>query len=123
MNLLEFLEARISADEAREGRKYRHLSEKLVGCTVSIASHNLNFVTIHSPQGDRILTSAEFHEQYTEPAPDERILAECVAKRAIIRIADNAYPNRVEWYERKGILEALAAVYADHEDYREEWAL
>ncbi|MEA5453282.1 DUF6221 family protein [Sinomonas sp. JGH33] len=52
-----------------------------------------------------------------------RVLAECAAKRAIVKWVNDwplrpAPPSSVD-----GVLEALAAVYAEHEDYREEWGL
>ena len=40
-----------------------------------------------------------------------RVLAECAAKRAIIIYSP---PKTIQY---------LAAVYADHPDYRQEWAL
>jgi hypothetical protein len=65
-----------------------------------------------------------------------RVLAECKAKRAIIEQAQNATEAEKEYddYEWQGtvsrsepwtgdaILYALAAVFADHEDYDPEWA-
>jgi len=49
-----------------------------------------------------------------------RVLGECAAKRAIIETQSVpkivAVPNPF-------ILRALATVYADHPDYRQEWAL
>lgn len=66
-----------------------------------------------------------------------RVLAECAAKRAIIKQAQNATDaekefddyewqdtvSRSEPYAGDAILYALAAVYADHQDYQQEWAL
>jgi len=64
-----------------------------------------------------------------------RVLAECAAKRAIIE-QNQSYVEAAA--EREGIafvgarcgqevtgdvLKLFAAVYADHEDYRQEWAL
>jgi hypothetical protein len=55
-----------------------------------------------------------------------RVLAECAAKR---RIIEDVYPDVVlefgpEGYMPSGrLLRALAAVYVDHPDYRQEWAL
>ncbi|BCW61910.1 DUF6221 family protein [Arthrobacter sp. StoSoilB22] len=68
-----------------------------------------------------------------------RVLAECAAKRAIIKQAEEATGDRgtviaeycgsdaertQSWAEDPGklILEALASVYRDHPDYRQEWA-
>lgn len=54
----------------------------------------------------------------------ERILIECEAKRLTVGLlqADSTDPGnamRREWAAE--ILRALAVVYADHPDYREEW--
>lgn len=65
-----------------------------------------------------------------------RVLAECKAKRAIIKHAQEATEVEKEYddYEWQGtvqisepwagdaILLSLAAVYADHPDYQQEWA-
>ena len=57
-----------------------------------------------------------------------RVLAECAAKRAIIALFnpdDKTETWDGEAWRASGIedaLLALAAVYADHPDYRQEWA-
>ena len=57
----------------------------------------------------------------------ERVLAECKAKRAIIKHArhltddSTAYWGYREYAERNLLI--LAAVYADHPDYLPEWAV
>jgi len=54
-----------------------------------------------------------------------RVLAECEAKRRIVEGAPRAWDNDLENHHLlpagQVILEHLAAVYADHPDYREEW--
>ena len=64
-----------------------------------------------------------------------RVLAECAAKRAIIKQNQSYVEAAAEregiafvgarcWQEVTGdVLKLFAAVYADHEDYRQEWAL
>ena len=67
-----------------------------------------------------------------------RLLAECEAKRAIIKLADEATgldmtvdndrrvgirDEAVEPYCGDSILRTLAAVYRDHPDYKPEWKL
>jgi Family of unknown function (DUF6221) len=93
MNIVEFLEARIAEDEAaaRAGG-YTHQSG-------AFANDGYG----------RLLVNPT------------RVLAECAAKREVIKVAGSSYPNKVGWYEKKNILEALAAVYSDHPDYREDW--
>lgn len=55
-----------------------------------------------------------------------RVLAECAAKRAIIAAHKNQEDNDDDsaWIVASEVLlRALAAVYASHPDYRQEWAL
>jgi hypothetical protein len=60
-----------------------------------------------------------------------RVLAECAAKRAIVKLAEGVesldYQVTSEWGgEIDGtaddIIRALAAVYKDHPGYQQEWA-
>jgi len=52
-----------------------------------------------------------------------RILAECKAKRAILaNIPRNSGPYNLGAYTSAHTVRALAAVYSDHLDYRQEWA-
>ena len=58
------------------------------------------------------------------PLQPSRALAECKPKRSLVGLlqSDSRDPHnamRREWADE--ILRALAAVYADHADYREEW--
>jgi HEAT repeat protein len=49
-----------------------------------------------------------------------RVLAECEAKRRIVeRVSDVAWAT---YSVRDVVLELLALPYADHPDYRKEWA-
>ena len=131
MTIAEFLLARIAEDEEREVRKYRHRDDLLWGCRVSTHSFDPQYVTITPPSGGCPvkMTEAEFRERYTEPAPDERVLAECKAKRAIIRQASEVEAlaamgvySEYSPYGLRYAMCALAAVYADHSDYDPEWA-
>ena len=112
MSITEFLEARVAEDE----RNAEAWSKKLAD-DMPIPSSLLGGIV--------------------NPA---RVLAECAAKRAIIKQAEEASSDRygvineycvgdkerAEAYATdpgKLILEALAAVYSDHPDYQQEWAL
>lgn len=62
----------------------------------------------------------------------DRVLAECAAKQAIVELADGALAAEVKRRDASALganlmhqdtLRALAAVYADHEDYQPEWKL
>src|SRR4051812_2962345 len=126
--LTEFLLARIAEDEAVAER--RNLKR-----FVHLASHpdpDMLVVTVGRGEA-KTVTKDEFRDRFTEPAePNRRLLAECAAKHLIV----DTHPQEV----RKPIvdmyddwcgtcrtpwpcetLRALAAVYSDHEDYREEW--
>ena len=99
MTITEFLEARIAEDE----RHARKLADTDRRPALSLAT------TINHPQ---------------------RLLAECATKRAIIHLADQVetmdYAITNEWGggmegTSDNILHALAAIYADHPEYQQEW--
>ena len=81
MNIVEFLEARIAEDEERAGSGWSRL-------------------------GNTRWETDNYGRDHLTPFA---VLAECKAKRAIMKDAF--------W----DTLTALATVYADHPDYREEW--
>jgi hypothetical protein len=98
MTILEFLEARIAEDEAEANAML-----------------------------DSFLRGGEVSKRRWV-----RVLAECAAKRVIIELADQVetmdYQITNEWggdLDGTGddILKALSAVYKDHSDYQQEWAL
>jgi len=123
--ITEFLEARIAEDEAvalgadhRDGGRWRHDPE--YNCvwdgTGGAAASNVR-PAANSRTGEHIARH--------DPA---RVLAECAAKRAIIGACLSIEKKKFDdnlWNidEHDEILEALAAVYADHEDYDSGWAL
>jgi hypothetical protein len=136
MTIVEFLEARIAEDEEREARKFRDRPGALAGYTVTSTSEGKFGVALKgSTERPRFMSSAEYFERFCEPAPDARMLAECAAKRFILTMHET-YARVAS--ERTGIaafgaecgrdvtadvLKPLAAVYKDHPDYDEDWAL
>lgn len=50
-----------------------------------------------------------------------RLLAECEAKRRIVERCSAVGAGYPSHYLAQGMLAELAAVYADHPDWREEW--
>ncbi len=123
-SLTDFLLQRISEDEAAVKTMYR----------VRNASQALEVVQRADTVsvGAEEMTHAEFLDRFCEPAPDTRLLAECEAKRRIVNAlaADTTgqparggtSPEEVgaRWAKTE-VCKALAAVYADHPDYRAEW--
>lgn len=95
MTITEFLEARIAEDEAL-AQTIQERGEWR-GIQVNAA------------------TETAVHVERWHPA---RVLAECAAKRAILEVCDDGgpWPSDID-----RIHSALAAVYADHPDYRDEW--
>jgi len=103
LTITEFLEARIAEDEARASSGWARL-------------------------GDSRWETTECGQDFLTPSA---VLAECAAKRAIV--AEWEYPATFQTYGSEvdaGYLiatdkavRALAAIYKDHSDYREEWAL
>lgn len=51
---------------------------------------------------------------------EARALREVEAKRALIRLADDAY-YEADHYAYHGIRQIVAAIYSDHPDYRAAW--
>lgn len=103
MNITEFLEARIAEDEARASVGWTTMHEE---SRWEVDNYGQNFLT------------------------PSAILAECAAKRAIIEDWDDpSGPGVWEGYGAGHALaadravRALAAVYKNHRDYRQEWAL
>lgn len=101
MNITEFLEARIAEDGAALERTGPYP---------------------HSTHGSDVVGT------YRADCPDcigvpsrARVLAECAAKRAILAALPGSRAQRGT--TGNSILEALAAVYNDHPDYQQEWAL
>jgi len=117
MGIVEFLEARIAEDEAL-ARAASH--QKIAGPFHGNWRHD----SLHLSSMER---EDAKHIARHDPA---RVLAECAAKRAIV--ADRKRIDRSvgmhEWYSgysdaNYDALKALAAVYRDHPEYNQEWAL
>lgn len=118
MDLKTFLLARITEDEeaAKRAEQAVRRGEK------PLEAWEWDYFMLNEgvpPQDD-----AERHVVKWWPA---RVLADCAAKRAIIehcRTLGAKVFNDDLWNvdEHDDILQALAAVYADHTDYQPEWA-
>lgn len=102
VTLTEFLLARIAEDEA-----VAHAATH----EVAIAEDRYSWASV-----DFNATENAEHGRRWEP---ERVLAECEAKRRIVAELDNAEDDDT-FYGWRAIAH-LAAVYADHPDYRGEW--
>lgn len=108
--ITDFLLARIAEDEeeAREAEHCIHESEKPLEARI------WDYYVVQSEGWPK--DGVQSHVAKWWPA---RVLRECTAKRAIIGA-----------HECSGLssspcetLDALAAVYSDHSDYQQEWAL
>ena len=131
MNITEFLEARIADDEelanaALVGMHGKHET------AWDYAGYVLGAERDSTPKQDEFITS-------WWPA---RVLAECAAKRAILAehaidldMRDPYCDTCAEWWKCEvgegppmvkypcPTIRALTAVYKDHPDYQQEWAL
>ena len=105
--ITEFLEARVSEDEALAALVVQDAEGR------NLATWEVDALEIGgSIPGPRM--TARF-----SPA---RVLAECAAKRAIIELYRNGVMGEIFDGEKwTNPLAPLAAVYASHPDYREEW--
>lgn len=105
LTLTDFLLARIAEDEAvaQEIRPDEHLRTRDASS----------------------LEVARAGEYATGAITSGRVLAECAAKRAVIRVTRGlgGYYNPDAARQAPDILRALASVYADHLDFRPEWAV
>lgn len=133
--LSEFLLARIAEDEAAAGGAFRDIND---GSTPDKGKRWWN-------AGDVVLT-VEDNERIVEQAPaigddavashiarhdPARVLAECKAKRRIVEAVQYlsrlpshmCMPDVESAMGLERAMQAMAAVYADHPDYRSEWAL
>jgi hypothetical protein len=113
VNISEFLEARISEDEAAA-------REVETDFQFDPSSPLYSPLDVYSPGG--------YDTAPVISIDSTRVLAECAAKRAIIKEWED--PALLQDYDREGafyasaithVLECLAAVYKDHPDYQKEW--
>jgi hypothetical protein len=101
MTITEFLEARIAEDEAAVTRRgpYPH------------SWHGTDAAGSYKPGCPDCMGVAS----------KARVLAECTAKRKLLSILEH---GTEVWDGERWVspLKVMAAVYADHSEYRQEWA-
>lgn len=121
MTVVEFLEARITEDEALANIA----ASELAGTEWHAYSDETTVLASGVPVAETETPEYAPHIARHDPA---RVLAECKAKRAILadrkRIDRSANPD--EWSmgysdANYGAIQALAAVYKDHPDYDAGW--
>ena len=121
MTIVEFLEARIAEDEATARAAEESpigAGPKWVGCFRQIEG------TGHAPVAD---THSSWYADHIVRHDPARVLAECAAKRAIISECRQSTLSDLDGGEDDQpapmwVARALAAVYADHPDYQQEWS-
>lgn len=151
MSITDFLNARLAEDEevarAAAESKLMHNAAPWPAVKASdtwVADHGMIYSDpaegeewghmLYDNEGAEALSmpaEAAAHIARHDPA---RVLVECAAKRAIVELANKATQAEKEsddheWqgtvesgpYTGDSILYALAAIYADHEEYRDEW--
>ena len=135
MSITDFLNARIAEDEAVAWALLADLSAQ-------VEEEHSGQVDEKGPMTPSRLLSAQMWAQYDGQskrrsfakgqqiatlANPARVLAECAAKRAIVEAfntTDLESEDRGAYFYAEGIGDAvkiLAAVYADHPAYRDEW--
>lgn len=130
--LADFLLARIGEDEAAARAEVVEHGVVTAIAPGVLVWHNLGYPMSVGP-AMHVSTERSVGIQRSE-----RVLAECAAKRAIVGMhsgwhvcpsgngagyTDHGDGSGDEWEPICPTLRALAAVYAEHEDYRAEWAL
>lgn len=118
MTITEFLEARIAEDEdlARKADSGRWLPEDK-GVT-------FEFYGDEFPVGEaqtRMVADTRANQNHIAQWDPARVLAECAAKRAIIKAFDPQCPD-LDPYVGRDVIAMLATVYKDHPEYQQEWA-
>lgn len=138
MTITEFLEARIAEDEklaraaaASDPSSQGYTEEGPAGLAWTASDGMVDGETdgLWDCEGSATLcTTPEIADHIARHDP-ARVLAECAAKRAIVALL-KPEDLRESWdgetFYASGIedaLLALAAVYANHPGYRQEWAL
>lgn len=116
MDLIEFLRARLDEDEAAAQDTLDHTwGQSDVAPFAVYGSHK------------RIAVCADYQQAHHVARHDPaRILADVAAKRSVMDafLQRDAEGHEVSHMHATGLLLAirrLAAVYADHPDYRQEW--
>ena len=112
VNIAEFLEARIAEDEAAAEAASVSMHGQRHKESWDYASYVLSSERDATEAQDKFITD-------WWPA---RVLAECAAKRAIIAAFDPACPD-LDPFVGVSVIAMLAAVYADHQDFRQDWAI
>lgn len=111
MSIVEFLNARIDEDET-EARKAINPPWRSEGLYVVVSDQD-------APADGDPKGGARWHPK--------RVLAECEAKRQVVALAGIVTRGNLDgpsvslWADRA--LRSLAAVYAEHPLYRDEWRL
>lgn len=113
MSITDFLNARISEDEAMARDAYDHDAWEL-----SADDDGDSWVIARDRTGEgwRVAMAPPapaIHMVNWDPA---RVLAECAAKRAIVEDVTHSDEDTRDY-----VIRTLAAVYADHDEYRDEW--
>ncbi|MBT2537215.1 DUF6221 family protein [Arthrobacter sp. ISL-69] len=131
MTITEFLLARIAEDEAAAlpfrndlGETKQWQCDEIGGAVRYVGPRPFGLPDLLATCG---IHAEAAHIARHDPA---RVLAECAAKRAIIANSADAQPGYMDDRSWNGFsschddaLYALAAVYADHPEYRQEWAV
>lgn len=118
MDLAEFVQARIAQDEETARAALAERASPVSGAT---------FTLWEDQEWEAIDGKVMTHVDAWDPA---RVLAECAAKRAIVEMHRGAHEcptpdSCCGWCvdsDECDTLSALAAPYADHPDFRSEWA-
>jgi len=125
MTITEFLEARIAEDEAvalpfrnQLGETRRWKCDEIGGAVRYVGPRPFGLPDL--------LAKFDIHGEGEHVArwDPARVLAECAAKRAMLA----KIPKMSDTFDLLGgtseyVLRCLAAVYVNHPDYRQEWAL
>lgn len=132
LTILEFLEARITEDEA--------LARAATPSPWTLYNRGVGWEIPEIPEAHDGLTFYKADAHYVAHNEPARVLAECAAKRAILAFDGDKQIWEPRWHtadtdagafirggpkdpQARHVTRILAAVYKDHPDYQEDWAL
>jgi len=141
MTITEFLLARIAEDEAAAQAAstgpWVWVGEAAEDSAFLYAGDNEPVIAAYGNHTEGYIECSDADRSYIARHDPARVLAECKAKRAILERAIEIHDmidgewggghevSKEGWQDDNPgteVVQALAAVYADHSEYRQEWA-
>ena len=131
MTLTDFLLARIAEDEAAAhrfdadlAREFGTPAESLLSSELTLAGSGYMDYPVLTVDSTRVLAECEAKRRIVEKLERRWDEADAAAEDPNLSVRERGSMNRMYSSQATGLasaVRALAEVYADHPDYREEW--